>query len=77
MNVKRLIISAAALWLVHMGVAAQDSTAAALPLQWTLQDCIDRAKAQNVAVRKSRVSAQSAQLDAAAYIAVSYSEVWS
>lgn len=63
MNVKRLIISAAALWLVHIGLSAQDSTTAVLPSQWTLQDCIDRAKAQNVTVQRSRVSAQSAQLD--------------
>lgn len=63
MNVKKLIISAAALCLVHVGMTAQDSTATALPSQWTLQDCIDRAKAQNVTVRKSRVSAQSAQID--------------
>lgn len=63
MKVKRLILTAAAAWLLHSGMAAQDSTATALPQQWTLQQCIDRAKTQNVAVRRLRVSAQSAQID--------------
>ena len=63
MKVKRLFLTAAAAWLLHGGTAAQDSTAAALPQQWTLQQCIDRAKEQNVAVRRLRLSAQSAQID--------------
>lgn len=66
MKINKLMITAMVALLGWTGAQAQDTTTTtAKPQTWTLRACIDYAKAQNVTVRKNKVSVQSAAIDLA------------
>jgi outer membrane protein len=57
------IILLLSLFLGSLSVFAQDSTLNNLPQQWTLQNCVDYAKQQNITLNSLKLSSNSAQLD--------------
>ncbi|MBX3253989.1 MAG: TolC family protein [Chitinophagaceae bacterium] len=60
---KFLIILIAAITLSSAGIHAQDSTLQNLPLQWSLQDCIEYARKNNIQINTLRLNSSSAEQD--------------
>lgn len=65
MKVRRLLLIAATVVTATLPVAAQDTTAMAKPAVWSLQNCIDYAKQQNITIKRSKVNAQTAAVSVA------------
>lgn len=65
MKVRRLLLIAATVVTATLPVAAQDTTAMAKPAVWSLQNCIDYAKQQNITIKRNKVNAQTAAVSVA------------
>lgn len=65
MKVRRLLLIAATVVTATLPVDAQDTTAMAKPAVWSLQNCIDYAKQQNITIKRSKVNAQTAAVSVA------------
>jgi len=64
MKVSRIILALSLMMSIGTSALAQDSTATMTqPAVWTLKDCIDWAKQQNITVQQKRVSARQAEID--------------
>ncbi|MCC6287931.1 MAG: TolC family protein, partial [Chitinophagaceae bacterium] len=60
---KFLIILIAAISLNIARIYAQDSTLQNLPAQWSLQDCIEYAKKNNIQINTLRLNTNAAEQD--------------
>lgn len=60
---KFLVVLAAALTLASANIYAQDTTLLNLPQQWSLRDCIEYAKKNNIQINILRLSTGSAEQD--------------
>lgn len=65
MKVRRLLLIAATVVTATLPVAAQDTMAMAKPAVWSLQNCIEYAKQQNITIKRSKVNAQTAAVSVA------------
>jgi outer membrane protein len=63
MKTMKLILIAAVVLMTCNSMVAQDTTTVQKPAVWTLKNCIDYAKQQNITIQKNKVSAAEAQID--------------
>ena len=65
MKVRSLLLIVAAMLLGSQPGSAQDTATVAKPAVWSLQNCIDYAKQQNITIKRNKVSAQTAAVNVA------------
>lgn len=65
MKVRSLLLIVAAMLLGSQPGAAQDTATVAKPAVWSLQNCIEYAKQQNITIKRNKVSAQTAAVNVA------------